>query len=99
MEEVDQLIAQAATKWYAYGILFGKHKGGRDAGYADVIISVYVDKYTALQRKFVAPTLAQVMEEVKKWLVDPSYIQGAYSSILHGSAVRIDKTNETPLFS
>lgn len=110
-EEVDTLIEQAATKWFAYGILFGKHKPLREQAFASVIISVYTDKYTAIQRKFQAPTLALVMEEVKKWLSDPEYIQNAYAEVVNhdgirekkNSAVRIDEkkkslANENLLF-
>ena len=74
MDEVDQLLEIASVKWYAYGVLFGKHKTSNES-YATVIISVYIDKYTPIQRKFEAPTLALAMEEVKKWLWDHEYVQ------------------------
>jgi hypothetical protein len=90
MEEVDKLFEQASLRWYAYGILFGKYKGSSGTAFATVIISVYVDRWTAIQRKFEGPTLALVMDEIKKWLADPSYVQNAYA------AVPVSKPKRTP---
>ncbi|MCA6369065.1 MAG: hypothetical protein IM631_19245 [Cytophagales bacterium] len=67
MKEVDELIDKASARWYAYGVLFGKHKV-QDGSYATVVISLYKDKYTPIQKKFKAPTLALAVEQVKEWL-------------------------------
>lgn len=75
MDEVDQLIEAASLKWYAYGVLFGKHKTSNEVAFATIIVSVYLDKYTPMKRKFEAPTLALALEELKKWLCDPEYVQ------------------------
>jgi hypothetical protein len=77
MNDLDTLIEEASTvkNWYAYGILFGKHKTSNDKPFATVIVSVYINKYTAMQRKFEAPTLSMVIEEVKKWIGNPDYVQ------------------------
>jgi len=88
MEEVDNLFTGMPARWFAYNVTFGRIKISNGSTSAMVIVNAYITKFDVIQRKFEAPTLAECVEHLKKFLVDPNYVQ----------AVTPVKTKQTNLF-
>lgn len=85
MDELDQILdnVSVSRRWFAYGISLGKTKSAiMDKPAATILVSVYRDKWDVMQRKFEGDSISQAMEEFKKWIDNPDYIQ---SSVRPGS--------------